>query len=126
MIQFDSWNIFNLIINQVNKQEKTTNVDVLRQIKSEMVCSDKISNEMVADALATKVFYDTIYTNKDLNGFVNFVSCAPFGALLISKIQAIIWEKLSQSNFPVWHIDATGSILKNANGKQVKLYTIIN
>ena len=100
-------------------------MDILRQIKSEMVCLDKISNEMVADATASKVLYDELYPNKDLNGFVNFVSSAPFGALLISKMQAIIWEKLSQSNFPVWHIDATGSILKNANGKQVKLYTIV-
>jgi hypothetical protein len=36
-----------------------------------------------------------------------------------------MWEKLSSSNYPVWHIDATGSILKNAKGKQVKLYSII-
>jgi hypothetical protein len=80
---------------------------------------------MVVDARASKVLYDTLFGNEDLPGYVNLVKCSPFGALLISKMQTIIWEKLSASVYPVWHIDATGSILKNANGKQVKLYTIV-
>ena len=80
---------------------------------------------MVVDATACKTQYDTLYGNKDLPGYVNLVKSSPFGALLISKMQTIIWEKLSTSIYPVWHFDATGSILKNANGKQVKLYSII-
>ena len=108
-----------------NTEEKITNVEILRQIKSEMLRSNRISNDMEVDANATKIFYDTQYGNAKLPGYVQLVNSSPFGALLISRIQVIMWEKLSSSNYPVWHIDSTGSILKNAKGKQVKLYSII-
>lgn len=94
--------------------------------------SKKISSDTIIDIQATKKVFDKVslippedFDSEHIVGFIQQILAVPFGFLMISHIQIVIWAAIILRN-PVWFFDPTGSVIKDIDGqKSPFLYSIV-
>ncbi|CAF0939510.1 unnamed protein product [Brachionus calyciflorus] len=127
-------NVFddNFILNYENDckddyfNAKNTNKNVMKTLSSKIRKEYQINDDYSIDSRAGLWLCKEIcIQTKNINGYIQEISEYPFGLMLLNEIQIKIWHKIWEKN-PIWHLDATGSVIKKIPGqKSPFLFSIV-